>query len=758
MIGRTLSHYRVDAVLGEGGIGLVYRAWDTRLERQVALKVLKARSDADAEAELLREARNVSALNHPHICAVYDVAEDTGLAFIVMELVDGRALSELVAGSPLPPATAIGYGRQIADALAHAHDRGIVHRDLKSANVVISPEGYAKVLDFGLARRLGNVDVQALTQSANAHVIAGTVAYLSPEVLRGEPPDQASDLWALGVVLYEMAAGRLPFQGQTGFELSGAILHEPLPPLLDATPPAFAAVIERSLGKDRARRYRQAIEVRAALETAAASLSRSPSVARAPREAVRPRRSGARTVKSLAVLPMENLSGDPAQEFFADGMTETLIASLMRIGALKVISRTSVMRYKGVRLPLPEIAAELKVDAVIEGSVLRSGDRVRVSAQLIHAATDTHIWAQTYDRALRDVLALQDDVAKAIAGEIQVTLTPQERRRLDSARQVDPQAYELWLKGRHHWNRRTDQHLRTAITYFQQAIDRDAQWALGYVGLADSWNVLGWWGSLPPKEVFPAAKAAAERALALDPNLGEAYSSLGYALHYYYRDWPAAERAFTRALEINPGYPTGHHWFAVAQMSLGRRDLALAGISRAQELDPLALIIQVAHGLIAYMAEDFDLTAAKCRESLGLDPAFLTAHTMLGLAELERGRSDEALVALEEGMRLSNRLDSFALGALAYGLARCGRTTEARGIVGELTAPTESMNASPYMLAAVHVALGEHDQALVLLERAVEERAALVVFLKVDPRFASLRQHPQFAELLERIGLASVRS
>jgi TolB-like protein/Flp pilus assembly protein TadD len=532
-------------------------------------------------------------------------------------------------------------------------------------------------------------------------------------------------------------------------------LHEPLPPLPEGTPPALAAVIERSLAKERDRRYRHAIEVRAALEAAAASLSAPVGELRAPRPAARAKRARVGAVKSLAVLPMQNLSGDAAQEYFADGMTEALIASLVRIGALKVISRTSVMRFKGTRRPLPEIAAELKVDAVVEGSVLRSGDRVRITAQLVHAATDTHLWGETYDRALRDILSLQDDVAKAIASEIRVKLTPQERKKLETARAVDPQAYELWLKGRHLWTRRSVEQIRSAIGYFQQATDRDPQWALGYVGLADSWNVLGWWDVLPAMQAFPAAKAAAARALALDPTLAEAHTSLAYAQQYFDRDWAAAERSFGRSIELNPGYSTAHHWFAVTLASRGRHVEALAEIAKARELDPLSLIIQVANGLIAYFGRDFDLAAAKCRDALGLDPTFLSAHQILGLTELERCRPDEALSALEQASRRTNVLDTFALGALAYGLARCGRVAEAREIVAGFIDRARDAPAPSYAIASVHAAIGEKDEAFRWLDRAVEERAAWAVYLNVDPRFDSLRVDPRFDPILERLGLRS---
>jgi eukaryotic-like serine/threonine-protein kinase len=760
LIGQVRGHYRIDALVGEGAMGRVYRAWDTRLERPVALKVLKQTGDLHAYERLRDEARSASALNHPHIASVYDIFEAGGLACIVMELVRGQPLCELVGGDGLLPATVIEYGRQIADALAHAHERHLVHRDLKSSNIAINESGHVKVLDFGLARRLDASGPGSHTRTGDHGAIAGTLAYMAPEVLRGEGADQGSDVWALGVVLYEMISGTLPFRGESGYAVTGAILHAPAHPLPRSVPRPLATIVGRCLEKERTRRYQRANEVRAALELAASSVRRrktsSTGVASTPRRpgssgTAGPRpRSSSQELRSIAVLPMTNLSGEPAQEFFADGMTDALISSLAKVGALKVISRTSVMRYKGSAQSLPEIAAELRVDAVVEGSVLRSGPRVRITAQLIHAATDTHLWSETYDRHLKDVLELQDELARTIARAIQVTVTPQEQQRLTCACEVDPESYELWLRGRHHWNRRSEQSLKTSIALFNEAIERDPAFPLGWIGLADAWNVLGFMGHLRPAEAFPAARAAAERALSLRDDLAEPHCSMAYTDHFYFRDWHASERGYRRAIELNHSYPTAHHWYALLLASSRRFDEARSEIKRAQDLDPLSIIVQVAHGLIATLARDFGEAAAACRTALALDEGFGVGHVWLGWAELLGGGASDAIASFEEGVRVTGR-GRDAVAALAHGYAWVGRVPEARALLQELLALGDTAYLAPHGMSLVYAALGDQGTAFEWLERALADRSPWLAFLHTHPWWDPLRADPRFTSLLTRL-------
>ncbi|MCJ7485843.1 MAG: serine/threonine-protein kinase, partial [Candidatus Aminicenantes bacterium] len=559
LTGRNLSHYQIIDKLGEGGMGEVWKARDTQLDRHIALKVLRAGSpeESTARARLLREARTASKLNHPHICTIYEVGESDGQAYIAMEMVEGQTLSARLAAGTLPVGQVLSFGIQLADALDHAHNRGVIHRDFKSANIVITPEERVKVLDFGLAKRFspmtGEETVTRTQESLTSPgAVVGTLAYMAPEQLRGETADARSDIWSLGVVLYEMASGVRPFQGKTNYELSSSILHGSPPSLQERTGgrmiAALRAVVERCLEKDPERRYQSSREVGAALEAVqggAASrawlvgrrmLSRHrwPAVGAALATAlalvavldigsVRSRLAGGGVrpkYRSLAVLPLANLTGDPEQQYFVDGITATLINGVAQIGALRVISRTSVMHYKGTNKRLGEIAAELNVDAVLEGSAQRVGDNLRVMLQLVDAATDQHLWADNRDCEITDVLWVQSDVVQAIAREVNIRLTPEQQTRLSSPRKVNPEVYEAYLRGMFYLTQYTEENLDRGLKYLHQAVEIDPAEPLAYAGLAEGYVTIGHSPS-PPPEAFPRAKAAAERALALDPSTVE---------------------------------------------------------------------------------------------------------------------------------------------------------------------------------------------------------------------------------------------
>ncbi len=780
MIGQTLGHYHIEARLGEGGMGVVYRARDTQLERTVALKLLGKRLPADdaARARLLREARSASALNHPHICTIYEVGEAGGEVYIAMEYVEGRPLSAVIPGQGLPVEQVLRYGTQMADALAHAHERGVIHRDLKSSNVAITPQGRAKILDFGLAKRLRDEELEGVTRSAAAltaaGAIVGTLAYLAPEVLQGKPADARSDLWGLGVVLYEMAAGKLPFQGQTGFELSSAVLREPPAPLPAGVPAGLRAVILRCLAKDPGERYQRAGEVRAALEAlqsgaAVAAVSdrrqRRRRLALAGgalaailavlaalninrvRERLRGRASTAQ-IESLAVLPLENLSHDPEQEYFADGMTEELITDLAKISALRVISRTSVMRYRRTEKPLPQIARELNVDAVVEGSVERSGNRVRITAQLIQAATDKHLWAESYERDLRDVLSLQDEVARAIASEIKVKLTPQEQTRLASARPVNPEAHELYLKGRYFLNQAGEVAVKKAVNYFLQAIEKDPNYAPAYSGLGDSYAFASYYAYLPAKEANGKSRAAVTKALELDDSLAEAHTSLGVLRQYSDWDLQSAEREFKRAMELNPSYPDAYRWYADGLQARGRFDEAIAMIGRALELDPFSFRTHWIACSLFYFARRYDEAMNEGRKVVELYPEAGTGHATLGLVYEQKGMFPQAIL---EFQKVDAKED------LAHVYALSGRRSDALKLLEELKEASEGESSvRAYDVAVVYAGLGEKEQALEWLEKeyhARHERPSDMVYLGVDPHLDPLRSDPRFKDLLRRVGL-----
>ncbi len=755
--GLTFSHYRVAEKIGEGGMGVVYRARDERLERDVALKVLPAGvlGDEAARQRFRKEALTLSKLNHPNIETVFDFDTQEGVDFLVIEYVAGETLARKLVSGAMPEGTVEALGAQIAGALEEAHDHRVVHRDLKPDNIMVTPKGQVKVLDFGLAKLLRPVTETATTQSlTEAQGFAGTLPYMAPEQLLGERTDARSDIWAVGAVLYEMATGRRAFPGTQSPRLIDAILHQALVPPSTVNRQVSAgleSVILRALERDTERRYQSAKELRVDLERLA---SQVPLVAIPRRRAVPPRwRRGNRgRIRALAVLPLANLSRDPEQEYFVDGMTEALITDLAKVGALRVISRTSVMRLKGVDKPLPEIARELNVDAVIEGSVLRVGDRVRITAQLIHASTDTHLWAESYERDLREVLTLQSEVAKAIVQEVQINLTPQEQARLSSSRKVNPQAYEAYLKGLYFWNKRTEGALKKGIEFFRQAIEKDPTYALAYTGLADCYNVLGHYGALAPKESFPLAKAAAVKALEMGEGLAEAHCSLAYVSLFYDWDTVEAARKFRRAIDLNPNYAIAHCWYGDCLGTMARPDEALGEMRRAQELDPLSLLINAAVGWLLYVDRRFDEAIEQLRKVNELDPNFILTHLFLGQAYEQKGMYEEAIAEFQKAIVLSGR-SPVTVAALAHAYALASRQLEMEKLLEELKAESKRRYVSSYLFAEIYAALDDKTLAFEWLENAREERYPYMVLLKLWPKLDPLRTDPRFADLLRRVGL-----
>jgi len=781
MTGQPFGRYRLVGVIGSGGMGIVYRVHDPVLARDVALKMLHPAvlEDDAARQRFLSEAQALSHLNHPHVCTVYEIGEIDGRAFIAMEYVEGRPLSSLVLPDGLPLETMVRYGIQIADALAHAHEHGVVHRDLKSANVVITPEGNAKVLDFGLAKRSHASPNEATVAdvATKVGVIAGTPAYISPEVLAGTLADARSDVWALGVMLHEMAAGDRPFAGSTPAALLSAIMKEPprvLPPLI---PQAIRGIVHRCLAKEPGQRYQSAREVRAALETA--GTERVPVTVPAQRARHRRlalavagvsavalvlalavnagmwpwRQQPAGRIQSIAVLPLENLSGDPEQEYFADGMTEQLTADLSSIAGLRVISRTSVMQYKKARKPLPQIARELNVDAVVEGSVVRAGDMVRITAKLIRGAPEENLWAQSYERDLRDILTLQGDVARSIAREINIALTPQEEARLAGGRRVDPAAHQLFLLGRFHLSRGIEDGLRKAIPYFEQAIARDSGYAEAYVGLAEAYNTLAS-NYERPRDVLPLAKSAALTALKLDESLADAHAQMG-VIHLFY-DWDAraAEREFARAIELNPSLASARIHHAGYYLAVGKPQEAVSEIRLALQLDPLYLRTYALGTIYLIFARQYDEAIELARKALELEPRFGVALGFQGLAYAEQGRFTEAVANIEKAAQL----DKSAMVGLfrAHVHAVAGHTHEAETLVKEVEEEAQRAYICPYEIATAYVSLRNNDKAYEWLRKGIEERADCMAWLGVEPWMEPFRSDPRYEQLVREIGLAPV--
>ena len=798
MIGKTLSQFRITARLGAGGMGEVYLAEDTRLKRKVAIKVLPEEMATDPQRleRFQREAEAIAALNHPNIVAIHEIGEADSVHFLVMELVDGRQLGEVIPSGGLALDKLFGHAIPLADALAAAHDKGILHRDLKPGNVMVNEEGRVKVLDFGLAKLRERSDDQgdqthlATDSITQEGLILGTAAYMSPEQAEGKTIDHRSDIFSLGVVLYEMATGNRPFKGDTNLSLLSSILKDkpqPVSEVKTGLPRHLGRIILRCLEKDPERRPQSAKDVRNELEglkgevvsgeivtgptTTAPTptagkkmgliaagvalavvalgvaflLSRPPSTT--PVEPGRPQ------IRSLAVLPLDNLTGDPEQEFFVDGMTEALITDLSKIGSLKVISRTSAMQYKDVQKPLPEIGRELNVDGIVEGSVQRAGDRVRISAQLVEAATDQHVWAESYERNVEDIFALQSEVAKAIAEEIQVTLSPEEETRLTTTRQIDPAAHEAYLKGRFFWNKRESEAVQRGLELFQQALEIDPSYAMAWVGVADSHIVAsGDYLGLPAAEANDRARAAALRALELDESLAEAHISLAAVKMEGDWDLEGSEKEYQRGLELNPGYATGHQWYAELLSAMGRHEDSIAEMKKALELDPLSLIINASLGWRYFYAGRFEEALEQCLKTLEMEPLFVNGAWCAGQSLVGSGQ------VLEHPTDFSHYWE--IQGATSEQIKELESALSSSGIegfwswhLGVLEEEQPQSGWSRLRLVVALAQLGRTDEAFAVLETAFEEHEGWMIYIGVWPFLDPLRSDPRFDDLLQRIGL-----
>ena len=756
LITQKISHYRILEKLGGGGMGVVYKGEDTRLGRHVALKFLPEETARDPQAleRFKREAQSASALNHPNICTIYDIGEYERGPFIVMELMEGSTLKQPISGKPLASELAVELGIQIADALGAAHSKGILHRDIKPANIFVTDRGQAKLLDFGLAKLVGPpgetletlTTPELSTAAADPHrgleltrpgALMGTAPYMSPEQIRGELVDARTDIFSFGAVLYEMATGQPAFSGETTGQIRETILsQEPVSPrkLNPRLPAALERVITKALKKKPEQRYQHAAELRADLIRVEREIARrwQRRVALAAVVVVALLaglgwrlgwfRPGLRAgqVRSIVVLPLANLSADPAQEYFADGMTEQLTTDLGQISALRVISRTSAMHYKATNKKLPEIARELDVDAVVEGSVERSGEQVRITAQLIEARTDRHLWAKSYERDLRDVLRLQDEVAQAIANEVRVQLTPQEQVYLDKARPVRPEAHEAYLRGlytlrgasRGRAFEQTPEDVEQAINYFQQAIALDPNDALAYAGLADAYydqsTLLR-----APLESMPKAKAAAARAIELDEALAEAHASLGRVKLTFDWDWQGADREFRRALELNPSLPRAHAGYAHYLLTLGRTDEAIQEINRAEKIDPRMTESHMNLPFLLFNGRRYN-EAIESGQRIGDD-------RVLALSYAELGRPTEAITAADRALK-STQSPTF-LAQIASVFAMAGKKDMARAMLTTIEAQASRRYICGFNVACVYATLGENEQAFGWLEKAYLARS-----------------------------------
>lgn len=755
LIGRTVSRYHIVELLGTGGMGVVYKAKDIRLGRTVALKFI---SDAFADdpvalRQFEREAQTASSLNHPHICTVFQVDEFEGQPFIAMELLRGQTLKQRLAASPVEAVELIDLAIQISDALDAAHEKGIVHRDVKPANIFINERGQVKLLDFGLAKGASVVELDSQDADNSSFTAAGrvlgTVNYMSPERLLGHGIDHRSDLFSLGAVLYEMATGSHAFQGDSVIDTIDAILHRD-PPIGKRVPQPLTRVISRLLEKEPEDRYQSAKAVMNAL------LNAREDIAAGRTEAIRLRPLPSTARASIAVLPFRNVGLAPDQEYFTDGLAEELITALTKIEGLRVAARTSTFTFKGRDVDVREIGERLRVDAVLEGSVRRAGNRLRVTCELVNAAQGYEIWSELYDREMADLFVLQDEITRAIVDKLKVALVDDLKaaRRYTESRK----AYHHYLKGRFYWSKRYEGGLKTAMEEFEQAILEDEGYALAYSGLADTLVFRGLYSIDPPRQAFAKAKEQVEKALAIDDALPEAHTSLGLIELSARWDWTAAEREFMRAIELDKNQPLAHLYYSWLLVMADRRWEAGVEVKRAQDLDPLSPLVNSGAGWMYYMSHDYDQAIVECQKCLEVDPNFLVGLYVMSMAHMEKGLFEEAIAYIERATAISGRAP-FYLGLQGHVFAKAGKIIELQEVLAELDRISQTKRyLPPHSYVYIYCGLGSSDRALEWQEKACDDGAPpfyyltpAVECLKHDPRHQSQMRRMRQGEAAHKV-------
>jgi serine/threonine protein kinase/tetratricopeptide (TPR) repeat protein len=753
-VGTRLGPYSIVSVLGHGGMGEVYRAHDARLGRDVAVKVLPSHLAGDAQAlqRFLREARAVAALTHPNIVAIFDVGTEDEIPFIVTELLEGQTLASRIRQGPVSWSDAVDIAIAVAEALAAAHGKGLIHRDLKPENIFLTADDRVKLLDFGIARwrhRAIGSDGQKSTATLEGTII-GTLAYMSPEQARGELADAPSDIYSLGCVLFECVTGNRFFDRATPADTLATILKDVPPPPSASDPlvPAdFDRVVARCLQKQPHDRFQNTTQLIAALK----QLRGTGGTGTAAAAAADPVSLDA--IGSIAVLPFAQ-TGDMADlEYLSDGITESVINSLSQLNGVRVVARTTAFQYRGQEADLESVGQKLNVRAVLIGRVARRGESLNVQCELIDVPKRSQIWGDQYTRKPADVFVVQEEIARDIVKRLRLKLSHEQKRRLTRRYTENTEAYELYLRGRFYWNKRTPQWMQKGIEHFKLALERDANYALAYGGLADCFAVLGSYGVLPPKEAFPRAKMAALKALEIDKSLAEAMTPLAFVEAFHDWNWVNAERDFKRAIKLRPSYATAHQWYSFMLSALGRHDDALASVRRALDLDPLSLPINSQLTWALYVSRSYDAAIQQAKRALEMDQTFGLTHYWLGVSYLQTGRYDQAIESFQTTYKVA-AANLQALSALGYTHAVCGRRSEAEAVLGQLQDAAAQRYVSPFNYALVHLGLADHDRAIDWLERCVDERAFWLAWVRTDPIFDPIRDHPRFVKLFAVVGLA----
>lgn len=824
----TISHYRILSRIGAGGMGEVYLAEDIRLGRKVALKILNAdlTRHEDRVRRFEQEARAASGLSHPNILTIFDIGKEDSTHFIATEFIDGQTLRSALTRARMKLGEVLDISLQAAGALAAAHAAGIIHRDIKPENIMVRPDGLVKVLDFGLAKL---IETQAPSADSGAQTVArantdpgtvmGTAAYMSPEQARGQTVDARTDTFSLGVVIYEMIAGRAPFEGETASHIIVSILEKEPAPLTRSspdTPSELERIVTKALSKDKDERYqtvkdllidlkrlKQRRDVDAEIERSISpdTLSRSvvttssgpTAVATATGSATSSGEVAARTtssaeylvsgikqhrkgviaalallliagaalvysfypagsiaINSIAVLPLANAGGDPNMEYVSDGISESLINSLSQLQRLRVTARSTAFRYKGREVDPQQVGRDLNVRAVLMGRVRQVGDILNIQVDLVDATTGAQLWGEEYNRKLSDILAVKQDISREITEKLRLRLTGDEQKQIARRDTTNAEAYQSYLRGRYHWNKRSGDEVKKAIEQFQLSIDRDPNYALAYAGLADCYMLLEQYAGVPSSETAAKTKAAAERAVAIDDSLAEAHTSLAFHYHQSWR-WEEAEKEFKRAISLNPNYATARHWYQILLGALGRGDEAMAEIKRALELDPLSPVLEVNIGQAYVRKGDLDSAMEHAKRLVQLDPNFSLAHQISGQVYLKQRRYVEAIAEFQQNV--TNDRSAYSLSYLGYALAMAGRRDEALGVLKELGGMYKKRKSLAQYQAAVYAGLGDKDQAFAWLEKGFQARNATLVFLVTDLTFDPLRSDPRYADVLRRMGL-----